>query len=99
MTTPPDPKLDPNQRPECQAALQKLRDDFAAANARGEEADTIEELVEALEPFARAARLSDAAGLNKPDDQPCRDWFPGIWPTRGDCRRAVRVLAKIGGEA
>jgi hypothetical protein len=55
------------------------------------------ELVEALDPFARVARLNDAAGLNSPDERPCRDFFPGIWPTLGDCRRAAAVLAKCGG--
>jgi hypothetical protein len=62
-------------------------------------ADTIEELVDALDPFARVVRINDAADMNSPDDKPCRDFFPGIWPTLGDCRRAAAILAKLGGDS
>jgi hypothetical protein len=53
--------------------------------------DRIDVLEGALDPFARVARLHDAAGLNSPDDYPCREFFPGIWPTLGDCRKAASL--------
>lgn len=56
----------------------------------------VEELEEALDPFARVAAISDAAGLNSPDDTPCRAFFPDIWPTLGDCRKARSALHRMG---
>jgi hypothetical protein len=75
------------------------RDQFRAFAQAALEASHHAELVEALDPFARVARLNDAAGLDASDERPCRDFFPGMWPTLGDCRRAAAIIAKIGGEA
>lgn len=56
----------------------------------------IQELEAALDPFARAAAIADAipdAAEREADDRPCREWFPGVWPTMGDCRKAGAVLS------
>jgi hypothetical protein len=67
----------------ARAALEAGCAGLVAENAR---------LREALDPFARVAAIEDAANPDASDDVPCRDFFPGIWPTRGDCRKARAAL-------
>ena len=55
------------------------------------------EMIAALDPFARVARIMH--DLNLPDDEPLRDCAPGIWPTIGDCRRADAALSAASGRA
>jgi hypothetical protein len=68
-------------------ALAVDRDRLAAENAR---------LREALDPFARAARIIDAipSEFRPEDDVGARDYLPRLWPDVGDLRRARAALGE-----
>lgn len=83
-----------------------LREDYAADGA-GFDANLLEALAadrdriaaenavlrEALDPFARAARVIDGAPASKVSgDDGARDWLPRVWPTISDLRAANIAL-------
>ncbi len=47
---------------------------------------------EALEPFARCARIQWRIAANWPDDKPAAEFIPGLWPTWGDFKRAANAV-------
>ena len=57
-------------------------------------------LLAAVDPFRRALAVLDALpGIpHRFDNQPLRDYLPGVWPTVADLRALVDA-ANAGGEA
>jgi hypothetical protein len=74
-----------------EAAIDRCDDINALAAIQATDGE-YQRLRSALDPFARVAAIADEADPDAPDDEPCRNFFPGIWPTRGDCRRALAAL-------
>lgn len=72
---------------------------FKHADINADHAELLKEmktLRRALDPFARLARLN--RDMNVPDDEPVREFAPGIWPTMKDCRRANEAMLSSGKE-
>ncbi len=53
-------------------------------------------LIDACDPFARAAGIVDALPDRLPDITPLRDCLPGIWPTLGDLRLLRAEMVNLG---
>lgn len=68
------------------AEIAKLRDENA-------------ELIAAIDPFARIARINRDLGSLIGRGVPLREFIPGAWPVYSDCIRAEAALSKAKGRA
>ena len=73
--------------PERQKRIDRIADALSGLIKRGEA------LREALEPWARVARLNMPLAADWSDDRPARSSIPGAWPTWGDLKRADAALS------